>query len=54
MIIIIFLFNITGDHPPITPMRCANFNELGDSWKLYEYITRHFIASLAPDMVVLL
>mgnify|MGYP002649267847 CR=1 FL=1 len=41
-----------GDHPPITPMRCANFNELlGDAWRLYEYIARHFMASLAPDMI---
>lgn len=41
-----------GDHPPITPMKCASFSELGgDAWRIYEYITRHFIASLAPDMV---
>ena len=41
-----------GDHPPITPMKCANYNELtGDAWRLYEYIARHFIASLAPDMI---
>lgn len=42
-----------GDHPPITPMRSAEFHEVGggDNWRLYEYIARHFIASLAPDMV---
>ncbi|KAH8609744.1 putative DNA topoisomerase [Trypanosoma vivax] len=39
-----------GDHPPITPMRAANPGELSsDSWRLYEYITRHFIATLSPD-----
>lgn len=39
-----------GDHPPITPMKLATRNELdGDSWKLYDYITRHFIGSLAKD-----
>lgn len=36
-----------GDHPPITPMKAASRNELdGDSWKLYDYITRHFIATV--------
>ena len=40
-----------GDHPPITPMRPASMNQLGgDEWRLYEYITRHFIATLSPDM----
>ncbi|XP_043249264.1 DNA topoisomerase 3-beta-1 isoform X2 [Colletes gigas] len=39
-----------GDHPPITPMKHATRNELdGDSWRLYDYITRHFIATLAQD-----
>ncbi|KAL6259332.1 hypothetical protein P5V15_009247 [Pogonomyrmex californicus] len=39
-----------GDHPPITPMKNATRNELdGDSWRLYDYITRHFIATLARD-----
>ncbi|XP_014227771.1 DNA topoisomerase 3-beta-1 [Trichogramma pretiosum] len=39
-----------GDHPPITPMKSASRNELdGDSWRLYDYITRHFIATLARD-----
>lgn len=41
-----------GDHPPITPMKCANFNELsGDAWRIYDYITRHFLATLSSDMV---
>lgn len=39
-----------GDHPPITPMRAASPGELGgDEWRLYEYITRHFIATLSGD-----
>ncbi|RWS14707.1 DNA topoisomerase 3-beta-1-like protein [Dinothrombium tinctorium] len=41
-----------GDHPPITPMRCAHRNEFSDSdsWRLYEYIVLHFIASLSGDI----
>lgn len=39
-----------GDHPPITPMRVAN-DLNGDAWRLYEYITRHFLGSVAPDAV---
>eukprot|EP01065_Artemidia_motanka_P030973 TRINITY_DN3713_c0_g1_i1.p1 TRINITY_DN3713_c0_g1~~TRINITY_DN3713_c0_g1_i1.p1 ORF type:complete len:519 (+),score=128.96 TRINITY_DN3713_c0_g1_i1:65-1558(+) len=40
-----------GDHPPITPMRAATQGQLGgDDWRLYEYITRHYIATLSPDM----
>ncbi|KAJ3659335.1 hypothetical protein Zmor_011025 [Zophobas morio] len=39
-----------GDHPPITPMKLASRNELDtESWKLYDYITRHFIGTLARD-----
>lgn len=40
-----------GDHPPITPMRSATESELGggDSWRLYEYVTRHFLGSVSPD-----
>ncbi|KAM9821241.1 DNA topoisomerase 3-beta-1 isoform 4-T4 [Syngnathus typhle] len=39
-----------GDHPPITPMRAASEEELGsDGWRLYEYITRHFIATVSQD-----
>ena len=37
-----------GDHPPITPMRSASREELdGDSWKIYDYVVRHFIGSVA-------
>ncbi|ROT81135.1 putative DNA topoisomerase 3-beta-1 [Penaeus vannamei] len=43
-----------GDHPPITPMRCADRNQLDhDSWRLYEYITKHFIGTLMPDCIYL-
>jgi len=40
-----------GDHPPITPIRAAHKEEFnkGKEWKLYEYVTRHFIASLMED-----
>lgn len=40
-----------GDHPPITPTRSATESELGggDSWRLYEYVTRHFLGSVSPD-----
>ncbi|XP_046665335.1 DNA topoisomerase 3-beta-1 [Homalodisca vitripennis] len=39
-----------GDHPPITPMKAASRTELdGESWKLYDYITRHFIATVSQD-----
>ncbi|XP_039627490.1 DNA topoisomerase 3-beta-1 isoform X1 [Polypterus senegalus] len=42
--------NDAGDHPPITPMRSATESELGsDGWRLYEYITRHFIATVSYD-----
>lgn len=41
-----------GDHPPITPMKLANRSDLdGDSWKLYDYITRHFIATVSHFLV---
>ncbi|KAJ6225386.1 hypothetical protein RDWZM_003931 [Blomia tropicalis] len=42
-----------GDHPPITPMKVSNNNQplMGDSWRLYEYIVQHFLATLALDMV---
>ncbi|XP_076113744.1 DNA topoisomerase 3-beta-1-like [Mytilus galloprovincialis] len=39
-----------GDHPPITPMRSATESELGsDNWRLYDFITRYFIATIMPD-----
>eukprot|EP00438_Fugacium_kawagutii_P026500 Skav202811 [mRNA] locus=scaffold326:1037841:1064355:+ [translate_table: standard] len=50
-----------GDHPPITPMKAAPRDEFskgaarlrgrrGSEWRLYDYITRHFISSLMPDV----
>lgn len=43
-----------GDHPPITPVRMATEAELGggDMWRIYDYVTRHFLASLSPDCVM--
>lgn len=39
-----------GDHPPITPMRAASRDQLdGDSWRVYDYVVRHFIASLSRN-----
>ncbi|KAK3783011.1 hypothetical protein RRG08_015351 [Elysia crispata] len=43
-----------GDHPPITPMRSATEGELdNDSWRLYDYITRHFIGTISPPCTYL-
>jgi DNA topoisomerase-3 len=43
-----------GDHPPITPVRSATEEELGGgaTWLIYDYVTRHFLASLSPDCVL--
>jgi DNA topoisomerase-3 len=39
-----------GDHPPITPIRIATENEIGhEAWRLYDYITRHFLGSISPN-----
>ncbi|PPS16584.1 hypothetical protein GOBAR_AA03996 [Gossypium barbadense] len=39
-----------GDHPPITPMRPATEDVLGnDSWRLYQYICQHFMGTVSPD-----
>ncbi|OVA12979.1 DNA topoisomerase [Macleaya cordata] len=39
-----------GDHPPITPMRAATEDMLGnDAWRLYQYICQHFIGTVSPD-----
>lgn len=43
-----------GDHPPITPIRSATEAELGgESYRLYELIARHFLATVSPDAVYL-
>ena len=37
-----------GDHPPITPCRAAGRGELeGESWRIYDYIVRHFLATVS-------
>jgi len=42
-----------GDHPPITPMKSATEAELGhEAWRLYDYITRHFIASVSVHVLL--
>jgi len=34
-----------------TPMRKAEEGELsGDTWRVYSYVTRHFLGSISPDM----
>ncbi|CAD7922143.1 unnamed protein product [Amoebophrya sp. A25] len=41
-----------GDHPPITPCgRLANRDDMkkGSQWKLYEFICRHFLATVMGD-----
>ncbi|CUV06663.1 unnamed protein product [Cryptosporidium hominis] len=43
-----------GDHPPITPVRSATQNDLdGDSWRLYDLITRHFFATISNDIKII-
>lgn len=43
-----------GDHPPITPMKLATRNDLdGDAWKIYDYITRHFIGTVRTNCALL-
>ena len=40
-----------GDHPPITPVKLATPRQCeGEAgWALYQYICRHFVASLSAD-----
>lgn len=39
-----------GDHPPLTPTKALGPEELtGIHWKVYELVTRHFLASIAAD-----
>ncbi|XP_058448206.1 DNA topoisomerase 3-beta [Malaya genurostris] len=43
--------NDAGDHPPITPMKLASRNELdGDTWRVYDYICRHFLGTVSHDL----
>ncbi|CAL8084209.1 unnamed protein product [Calicophoron daubneyi] len=39
-----------GDHPPIAPMSLVMPSDLGhDAARLYEYISKHFLATVMPD-----
>ena len=38
-----------GDHPPITPTVNLPRSLKGEEERLYEYISRHYLASLSPD-----
>lgn len=40
-----------GDHPPLTPTASANRDQFdSDTWKVYDYICRHFLATVSRDM----
>jgi DNA topoisomerase IA len=41
-----------GDHPPITPLRVANRQDVGGgaAWRVYEFVVRNFIGSLHNDL----
>lgn len=40
-----------GDHPPITPMKVASRSDFEhDTWRLYDFICRHFMGTLSRDM----
>lgn len=40
--------NDKGDHPPITPVKCADQKVLFDlEWKLYQFITQNFLATIS-------
>eukprot|EP00929_Paragymnodinium_shiwhaense_P013359 TRINITY_DN121220_c0_g1_i1.p1 TRINITY_DN121220_c0_g1~~TRINITY_DN121220_c0_g1_i1.p1 ORF type:complete len:858 (+),score=186.81 TRINITY_DN121220_c0_g1_i1:105-2678(+) len=38
-----------GDHPPITPCRSGTESQIGDGWRLYDMVTRHFLATISGD-----
>ena len=38
-----------GDHPPITPTTKLAINLAPEEGKLYDFIARHFLATLSPD-----
>jgi DNA topoisomerase-3 len=42
-----------GDHPPITPCRALGPHDQlsGDMARIYDFVVRHFIASVSPDAV---
>ncbi|XP_055302573.1 DNA topoisomerase 3-beta isoform X2 [Sitodiplosis mosellana] len=40
-----------GDHPPITPAKLLNRGETdNDTWRVYDYICRHFLATVSQDL----
>lgn len=40
-----------GDHPPITPMKLMERRDNdNDTWEIYRYICRHFMATLSRDL----
>lgn len=40
--------NDAGDHPPITPVKCAKESQLGEQeWRLYRFITQNFLATIS-------
>ena len=46
-----------GAHPPIYPLKCVSRDEVVrrfgvEGWRLYDFIVRHFLATLSPPMVV--
>eukprot|EP00397_Hematodinium_sp_SG-2012_P007781 GEMP01007831.1.p1 GENE.GEMP01007831.1~~GEMP01007831.1.p1 ORF type:complete len:880 (+),score=215.84 GEMP01007831.1:91-2730(+) len=42
--------NNDNAHPPIHPVKSATQNDLDpDEWRVYDYITRHFLACVSPD-----
>ena len=44
-----------GDHPPITPMKSAEKHQFDhDSWRLYEYIVKHFVGTVSTLILMLL
>lgn len=39
-----------GDHPPITPVKSADKDDLKDrDWQLYSFITKNFLACISAD-----
>jgi hypothetical protein len=48
------LYLITSSPPSLFPRCCGTESELGggDSWRLFDYVTRHFLASLSPDALL--
>jgi DNA topoisomerase-3 len=44
--------NDDKSHPPIHPVKLAIQSELlHDEWRIYELLTRHFLATVAKDAV---